>query len=257
MKEKNVYFSSLVLSVRQDLFLKAWPVKLRSCSFSSSQTGARCRPGSSTCGTGGNYAEKKTRVVWLYNHFFNLQLIPQAIQSLTSPRNSRGIANFTNTFPKTISLHRCLSSSVTSRAHTPCWERTTWRGLSSHKHALKRTCQSTRIHGAHVDSAYFRTWFPTSPAERSQYNRYVHVLEQGPCSSSFRLHSETDSPTVPFNLLLLLILVSWETKHKAREWGYVPKVWIQPAPLTFSGLFWTLEELDIWYFKPSFCPDLC
>lgn len=75
--------------------------------------------------------------------------------------------------------------------------------------------------------------------------------------STFGLHSETDSPIVLLNLLLLLILVSWETKYKAREWGYVPKVWIPPCSPDF---FWTildLQSLDIWYSKPSLCPDLC
>lgn len=90
----------------------------------------------------------------------------------------------------------------------------------------------------------FRTWLPTSPGREASgiivmciYWSKVHAV------SPFGLHSETDSPTVPFNLLLLLILVSWETKHKAREWGYIAKVWIQPAPLTFSGLLWTLSNL--------------
>lgn len=33
--------------------------------------------------------------------------------------------------------------------------------------------------------------------------------------NSFGLCSETDSPIVPFNLLLLLIFVSWETKYNS------------------------------------------
>lgn len=162
-----VCFSILVLSVRQDLFLKVQPVKLRFCSFSSSRTGARCRPGSGSCGTGGNYVEKQTHAesgYMIISLTYGLLHRPCKVPPGTLER----YCQFYKYIPK---VHQSTQMFVPLRLqakHTLLAGSKQLGELNNHKYILKCTCKSTRIQSAHVDSIILGSGFLPFRAQRSQ-----------------------------------------------------------------------------------------
>lgn len=178
-----------------------------SCFFSSSLTEVKCRPGKGNCSPGRNFVEKKSHAESRYIIIFSTCGL-----FLISLRNSRGIANFVNTFQKSVSLHRCLflfyyKPSMHSLLVANNLESSAIMNACSNAFAKDQGTQSP------WGLPHFRIWLFTS--QDTEREPGIALCAQIHLVSSFGFCSETDSPIAPSTLLLLLIFVSWETKYNS------------------------------------------